>query len=200
MFFSSCADEEPDAAGASAITVLSYSDYDSAPSIRLCVFLEMNSDVRRAESIRLFSPDKKYIWTMFDPIKISNGDKMWAGGVSFAMPNGAPFPAGEYTVEYTDANGFTAECAIKVSAAHIKGNAADKNRTGGKEEQCIAVYDKKDTLLYYGKEKSEWKNDENTLWKDIIGASYFRRYIAEDGGNVIFLMPIEESPISIKED
>lgn len=177
FLFSSCAEDDPDIAEATAITVVSYEAEDSAPQTRLAVFVQMNSDVRRADCVKLVSPDSSYDWTLLEPMTISSDGGMWAGGVSFVMPNGESFPAGEYCVEYTDARGSQAQCTVTIPSDD--GNADER-------EKLIAIYDEAGTLLYYG--ENRW-TDDNDIWQGFNGASMARECVVSHGGQVVRMMP-----------
>lgn len=193
----SCADDAAVARGAEAVTVFTYNSEDSTPQVRLVVFSEVASDVRRAKSIELTSIDSQYDWTLAKPLIMSGesggGEKMWAGGVSFVMPSGESFSSGVYEVKYTDANGNEAVSEVIVDGGEdiYALNAVEVDKGEADAVKNVAVYDEKGTLLYYGEEKEDWKGrgGEEALCKDVKGAVKWRRCIVIREGGVVCILP-----------
>lgn len=203
----SCADSQSEIASAQAVMVLSYEGENSkmqesaqgvplarsgavrgngaggtfgAVQRHLCVCLQMNSDVRRVESITLVSPDGELEWIETNPITIENQDTMYALAMSFVPPDGEEFASGEYKVLYMDAKGSQAQCPIVMDWTESKG-----------EKERIALYDKNGTLLYYGEVKGEWKEDERAMWQEVTDAVKARKCMVQEderGNAVIRLM------------
>lgn len=184
-FLAACADEVPTIAKAKAITVLSYEKEDSPPQTRLAVFVQTDSDIKSCKSIILTSPNAQYSWKAED-LTVVEG--MWTGYTAFVMPGDKAFPAGEYTVKYTDLLDHEAECTVQVSdGMEENSNSEGINNSG---ERRMAVYDEGGKLLYYGEVKSEWQGEdgEKDMWQSIDGAAMARECIVLNGGSVIRMM------------
>ena len=75
--------------------------------MRLAVFTEAESDVRRAESIRIVSKETGWEGKADDVEIFSSDAKMWAGYTNFVSPGDRAIPQGAYTL-------FLAEPAHKI--------------------------------------------------------------------------------------
>ncbi len=94
---------------------------------------------------------------------------------------------------YTDAAGEEAESAFTVAYAEkLFGTKADgvASLMTGATEDSLALYDKNDVLIYFGKRKNGW-NDNADILRDYGTAYYVRHCIAADGNRVVCLLPAE---------
>ena len=78
LFFS-CALSPPDVRSVRAASVFEYTDDVSYPRMRLAVFTEATSDVRRVESIRIVSNEAGWEWKAVGVDIFESDAKMWAG-------------------------------------------------------------------------------------------------------------------------
>jgi len=119
LLFFSCSSSLPDVKAVRAVSIFDYTDGDSYPRMRLAVFTETGSDVRRAESIRIVSKETGWEWKADDVEIFSSDAKMWAGYTNFVSPGDRAIPQGAYTLFYTDALGHDAESSFSVSSRPI---------------------------------------------------------------------------------
>ncbi|MDE6773901.1 MAG: hypothetical protein K2J14_04665, partial [Treponemataceae bacterium] len=98
-----------------------------------------------------------------------------------------------YAVWYTDAAGEEAESAFTVAYAEkLFGTTADGVTAvmTGVTEDSLALYDKNDMLIYFGKRRNGW-NENADILRDYGTAYYLRHCIAADGNRVVCLLPAE---------
>jgi len=198
LLFFSCSLSAPDVKGVKAAAVFEYADEDSDPRMRLAVFAEAGSDVRRAESIRIASKETGWEWKADDVEIFSSDTKQWAGYTNFVSPGSGAIPQGAYTFFYTDALGDDAESSFSVfypaSLARTRSGEA-KAALGKAVRERIAVYDKEDVLIYFDVRKPEWKTDDD-VWHDMENAFRMRLCFLNADKSVLCFMPfIDRSEI-----
>lgn len=189
----SCADSEPDIVSATGALVFDYATDESLPASRLAVFVQTESDVRRVSSLLVVHEETGYRWYVTAPDMIKGGDKQWACAPHLLPPENGRIPAGEYALWYTDAAGEEAESAFTVAYAEkLFGTTADGVTAvmTGATEDSLALYDKDDVLIYFGKRKNGW-NENADILRDYGTAYYLRHCIAADGNRVVCLLPAE---------
>ena len=196
LLFFSCSSSLPDVKAVRAVSIFDYTDGDSYPRMRLAVFTEAESDVRRAESIRIASNDTGWEWKA-DGVEIFASDaRQWAGYTNFVSPGSGAIPQGAYTFFFTDALGHDAESSFSVFyPASLRrtraGEAKEKLGTGVSER--IAVYDEEDVLIYFDARKSEWKSDDD-VWREMENASRMRLCFSNADKSVLCFMPFIDRP------
>ena len=195
LFFS-CALSPPDVRSVRAASVFEYTDDVSYPRMRLAVFTEATSDVRRVESIRIVSNETGWEWKAVGVDIFESDAKMWAGYTNFVSPGDRAIPQGAYTLFYTDALGHDAESSFSVfyPASLLRtraGVAKEKLGTGVSER--IAVYDVEDVLIYFDARKSEWKSDDD-VWREMENASRMRLCFSNADASVLCFMPFIDRP------
>ena len=196
LLFFSCSSSLPDVKAVRAVSIFDYTDGDSYPRMRLAVFTEAGSDVRRAESIRIVSKETGWEWKADDVEIFSSDAKMWAGYTNFVSPGDRAIPQGAYTLFYTDALGHDAESSFSVFyPASLRrtraGEAKEKLGTGVSER--IAVYDEEDVLIYFDVRKAEWKSDDD-VWREMGNASLMRLCFSNADASVLCFMPFIDRP------
>ena len=194
----SCANTTPELLSSNATVIFDYRDDASVPQMRLSVFAETGSDVRRAEQIRIASQTSGYEWTEEEPQLIGSGNRQWAGYTNFAVPESQQFPQGQYDLFYTDAEEHTVQTSFSVAYPEkLTGSKSSDARSilGASAKEMLAVYMSDGTLIYYNTRKPEWKNDDS-IWNDMKLASSIRICWTSSDGSVVCFMPAEERPSS----
>ena len=198
LLFFSCSSSAPDVKAVRAVSIFDYADGDSYPRMRLAVFTEAGSDVRRAESIRIVSKETGWEWKADDVEIFSSDAKMWAGYTNFVSPGDRAIPQGAYTLFYTDALGHDAESSFSVfyPSSLVRTRAGEAKAPLGREvRERIAVYDEEDVLIYFDARKSEWKSDDD-VWREMENASRMRLCFSNADKSVLCFMPfIDRSEI-----
>jgi hypothetical protein len=201
ILFVSCANTAPEILSSNATVIFDYRDDSSVPQIRLSVFAETGSDVRRAAKIQISSKTGEYAWTVDDPLLIGSDSRQWAGYPNFVVPQSEPIPQGVYDLFYTDAEEHTVQTTFSVAYPEelIESKSLNvKNILGTSEKEMIAVYMSDGTLIYYNVRKQEWVNDD-AVWNELKLASSMRICWTSSDGSVICLMPVQERPSSVSK-
>jgi hypothetical protein len=192
----SCANTMPELISSSATVIFDYGDNSSVPLIRLSVFAETGSDVRRAAQIRISSKTGEYSWIVDDPQLIGSDSRQWAGYTNFAVPGDARFPQGIYNLLYTDAEEHTVQTAFSVTYPEklIGSKTSDvKDILGISAKEMIAVYMPDGMLVYYNVRKSKW-TDDKAIWDEFKLASTIRICWTLPDDTVVCLMPAQKRP------
>ncbi len=188
----SCADSTPELILATGAAVFDYSDENSLPQLRLAVFVQMDSEVQRADSLEMESRESGYNWRVSSPRLFKNGEKKWACYTNLQPPVNEPLPAGIYDFRYNDAAGEVASSSFIVAypKALLTAKAGDVPNlvTGATED--IALYDKNNVLIFLGKKRSNWTNNAAIL-RDFNGAVTKRICLSADSNRLVCLMPEE---------
>ncbi|MFA6856435.1 MAG: hypothetical protein WCR31_04430 [Treponema sp.] len=166
--------------------------------MRLSVFAETGSDVRRAAQIRISSKTGEYAWTVDVPQLIGSDSRQWAGYTNFAVPEAAEFPQGVYDLFYTDAEEHTVQTTFSVIYPEklIESKTSDvKNILGTSAKEMTAVYMPDGMLIYYNVRKSKW-TDDNAIWNEFKLASTIRICWKSTDDSVVCLMPVLKRPSS----
>lgn len=196
LFFS-CSLSSPDVRSVRAASVFEYADDDSYPRMRLALFAQAASDVRRAETIRIVSNETGWEWKARSVQIFESDAKMWAGYTNFVSPGDTAIPQGAYTLFYTDALGDEAESSFSVfypaSLLHAKAGAV-KDLLGNAVTERIAVYDADDVLIYFDARKSEW-SENDALWREMENAFRMRLCFLNADMSVLCFMPFIDRPI-----
>ncbi|MCK9169773.1 MAG: hypothetical protein M0P01_05100 [Treponema sp.] len=194
----SCANTTPEILSSSATVIFDYNDDSSVPLIRLSVFTETGSDVRRAAQIRISSKTEEYSWTVDNPQLLGSDNRQWAGYTNFAVPDAAVIPQGGYDLFYTDAEEHTVQTSFTVTYPEklIESKSSDvKYVLGTYAKEMIAVYMSDGTLIYYNERKSKW-TDDDAIWNEFKLASTMRICWTSPDNSVICLMPVKKRPSS----
>ncbi|MBQ8680512.1 MAG: hypothetical protein IJ530_12235 [Treponema sp.] len=189
----SCAESEADVVSASATAVFDYSDSESLPSVRLAVFVQVTSDIQRADNFTISNTESGYTWSVAKPGIFTGLNKSYAYSLNLNVPEGDSFPTGEYMLLYKDAAG--SEDSIRFSVNYDK-ELLSANSTACKKilsnvTENVAVYDASGELLFMGKAKSSWKNNDAIL-RDYKLARTKRICYVAPGNSIICMMPAEK--------
>lgn len=196
LLFFSCSLSAPDVKGVKAAAVFEYADNDSDPRMRLAVFAEAGSDVRRVESIRIASKETGWEWKAENVEIFSSDARQWAGYTNFVSPGSGAIPQGAYTFFYRDALGDDAESSFSVfyPASLLKARAGEaKEKLGTGMREWIALYDEKDVLIYFDTRKAGWREDDD-VWREMENASRMRLCFLNADASVLCFMPFIDRP------
>ncbi len=187
----SCSDDPADFALTQCNLVLDWNEADKAPARRLSVFAEMNSDVRRLESMSVKKDG--YFWTIDSPLVFQANGKRWAGSPHLEPPPekdgvAGVFPQGQYIVECVDAAGKKADgiFTLVYNADLLTGNADYALNLFPSAQKRVAVYSEANELLYFDIRRNNWIDDDS-VFKSVKNSSFFRESFLI--GNVLCLMP-----------
>ena len=169
-------------------------DYaENPPDMRLSVFVNPESDVRLVSKIKIVNKDSGLEWNCDELVKFEDKNKnSWAGCANIVAAFGMKIPAGEYILTCFDRAGDEDEISFFVDYPENILSLKAEDFPGGFDysEKKSAVYTKDGFLLYYGKEKQEWKN-RNSVLVDYKDAGFIRTCYNLKNDSVICLMPPE---------
>lgn len=193
LFFS-CANDVPSVIEVRPSVVFDYSDETAAPKMRLAVFAETQSDVRRVAHIRISSKLSGYEWFVENVQIVGSDNRQWAGYANFVCPSSYTIPQGTYAFIYTDAAGENVESAFTVSypPALVSSNVAVARALLGSDvNERVAVYDENETLIYCDVRKETW-SDDDAIFAEMKDAFQIRTCISTRDDSVICLMPVQK--------
>ena len=190
--FFSCADSEPDVVTASGTAVFDFSDDEVSPSARLAVFVQVASDVQRADRFTISNADSGYSWAVAKPGVFTGLNKSYAYSLNLNAPEGESIPLGDYTVVYEDAAGSddSIRFSVNYNKALLSATASSCKSLLSNATENVAVYDETGELLFMGKPKNAWKTNEAIL-KDYKLAATKRICYVTPGNAIICMMPAE---------
>ena len=191
VLFFSCSQDSAQIASAESSLIFDYSE--NPPDMRLAVFVNSESDVRLASKIKIVNKDSGLEWNCGELVKFEDKNKnSWAGCANIVAAFGMKIPAGEYVLTYFDMAGDEDEISFYVDYPENILNLKSEDFPDGLDysEKKSAVYTKDGVLLYYGKEKKEWKN-RNAILADYKNAGFIRTCYTLKNDSVICLMPPE---------
>ncbi|MBQ7158373.1 MAG: hypothetical protein IJS09_02965 [Treponema sp.] len=190
--FFSCSDANPQLILASGSMVFDYADENSLPQTRMAVFVQMESAVQRADSLEMESRDTGYHWRVSSPKLFQNGEKKWACYTNIQPPAKETIPAGVYDFRYIDATGEEAISSFIVAYPKnlLETKAGDVQKLLPSVTENLALYDKNNVLIFFGKTRSNWISNASIL-RDYPNAITKRRCLSADNNRVVCLMPEE---------
>ena len=191
LFLFTCSQDSAQIASAESSLIFDYSE--NPPDMRLAVFVNSESDVRLASKIKIVNKDSGLEWNCGELVKFEDKNKnSWAGCANIVAAFGMKIPAGEYVLTYFDMAGDEDEISFYVDYPENILNLKSEDFPDGLDysEKKSAVYTKDGVLLYYGKEKKEWKN-RNAILADYKNAGFIRTCYTLKNDSVICLMPPE---------
>jgi len=193
----SCSDAASQVTGVTAVMVFDFADTTSEPAERLSLFAETD-DVQRVKSIRAVHEKSGIEWNVQAPRKIGGHDsKTWAGYTNLVPASGSTIPQGKYQLIYEDAAehesdvffnvsyplGFPEKRASDFPAAFMNGCVEN-----------IALYSPEGSLIFYGRRKTNWKDDA-AIANEYSAAQTMRICYTSVGGAVVCMMP----PVKIND-
>ena len=189
----SCSESEADVVSASGTMVFDFKDTESAPSVRLAVFLQVTNEVQRTDNFTVSHEQSGYSWNVSNPKIFTGLNKNYAFSLNLNAPEGEAIPAGSYSVVYYDAAGNedTMQFVVNYNSELLSADAENCRTFLENATENVAVYDETGELLFMGKAKNSWKTNEAIL-KDYRLAETKRICYVTPGNTIICMMPEEK--------
>lgn len=194
FFLLSCSNVLPELEQSDYSVIFDYKNENLPPDVRLAVFMESKSDVRRFSRIRIKSLETGFIWD-FDNIEMvleSDGGSQWAGNTNLKAPENEVIPNGKYEVTYYNADEKYVSSSIEVeydtSFYDIKATEIEKIMKENGGILKIAIYNKEKLMIYFGEKTEEFQTD-NSIKNAYVDADYYKDVWNSKNSNVIFIMP-----------
>jgi len=190
--FFSCSDATPELVLASGSMVFDYENEESLPRTKMAVFVQMDSEVQRADRLELESRLTGYNWRIASPKLFRNGDRKWAYYTNIQPPAHENIPSGIYDFRYIDAAGEEALASFMLSYPKelVETKAPDVRSVLPSVTESVALYDKNNVLVFFGKARNNWSTNAAIL-RDFNNAIIKRRCLSADNNRIICLMPAE---------
>jgi len=190
--FFSCSDATPELVLASGSMVFDYENEESLPRTKMAVFVQMDSEVQRADRLELESRLTGYNWRIASPKLFRNGDRKWAYYTNIQPPAHENIPSGIYDFRYIDAAGEEALASFMLSYPKelVETKAPDVRSVLPSVTESVALYDKNNVLVFFGKTRNNW-NTNAAILRDFNNAIIKRRCLSADNNRIICLMPAE---------
>ena len=196
----SCQNSAPKVSKVYTKVVYDYENEDSFPVQKFSFFLQMDSDVRRIDSIQLYHKETGYRWVINNPLITKSDNTFYAGYTNCSSSSQDNFliPKGAYSVCHIDSQGREAFSEFNLDYDE---SASSKHYGDIKEildaENAIlyiGVYSQDGELIYYGLPDKKWNvTKTNLVWnsdavfKDNKNSAFFR--IFYDIENCIYIAP-----------
>jgi len=194
FFLLSCSNVAPELEQSDYSVIFDYKNENIPPDVRLAIFMESKSDVRRFSRIRIKSLETGFIWD-FDNIEMvleSDGGSQWAGNANLKAPENEVIPNGKYEVTYYNADEKYVSSSIEVeydtSFYDIKATEIEKIMKENGGILKIAIYNKEKLMIYFGEKTEEFQTD-NSIKNAYVDAEYYKDVWNSKNSNVIFIMP-----------
>lgn len=190
--FAACSQSLPEVRSGSCGLVLEYENMDSYPEVKLSVFLQSSSEVRRYETLSVHAMSSDYSWTVYDVIKSTENKKSFIGYNNLIMPENLKFPTGSYNVTAKTLDDEETELDLNLnydqSVYSVKGSDVSKFIKNKSYRKKIAAYSEDGYLLFYG----PLNGDNSTiqkLAKNYSEATYYNEVYIAPNASVTFIMP-----------
>lgn len=201
----SCSNTAPSIVTTEAKVVFDFENEKSTPTQKLNLFLKMNSDVRRVETMSLNHNLTGLRWNISNPM-ISQVDNYFYAGytnIQGVSQSGEKLPEGEYSITYIDGEGrqemtiFTIQYNDEIMK--MKPNQVVSYLKDKKPQVFVGVYSKEMNLIFYGQAKNDWNITKeykdlksSKLFSTYKDAQFYRVFFVID--NNVYIMPkIEKS-------
>lgn len=195
ILFFSCSQNLPEIETVSASSIYDYKTSENFPEVRLGVYVDVTSDVHRADRIRFICRSNNFEWECLDPVKLvgkGSGEKKYAGYSNFVMPGNEDFPEGQYVVFYTDLNGNEKSSSFTIPSVEKLASMKPEEAVAYLKEknavECYAVYDSNGVLLFY-EAKEDAGFEEDAVWARFPDAAAYRIVWIMNNGRIICIMP-----------
>lgn len=175
--FSSCTQVTPELRNSNYSVIFRFNDTESNPDVRLSVFVESDSDVRRFDRIVIKSLESGFIWDTSDIKKIEVDNIQYAGVTNLIVPENEVIPTGKYLITCINADEKTTELQFVVSYDEIFYTLKEKEVEERISEKNglnkIAIYDKDKNIIYYGFRNEVLKTNRD-IWNYYRNADYYQ--------------------------
>ena len=191
-FCISCSQNAADIKESEMSVIFEYTDEETLPSARLCLFIESESDTRRSEKILLSSPKEGFEWSAKDLIHIKSGDRSWSGYTNFVMQGTQRFPCDSYSLILQNADEDEAVQTVDFSYDEafyeMKAFEAEEKMKENEAVKKIAIYDENGILLYYDVQTDNLSSVRK-MWNMFSNASYYNVIWQAKDNTVLCIMP-----------
>lgn len=211
LFYLSCSTNTPSIVSVDAKVIYDFESDGSKPVQKLNVFLRMDSDVRRVDSMTICHKQTGYRWVITNPM-ISHSDNTYYAGytnLTGSSQNDNSLPQGEYSVFCIDASGREcyAEFSISLDFDLEKIKSADVVNGYDPDTQFfhVGLYSQEANLLYYGAPKKDWQTPQKTfgldskkIFSQYKEASFYRVFNYRN--NNVFILPKVQKTVEHTQD
>ena len=168
IFFSSCANDNPESTLVEHKIIYDFRDAESSPEVRLSVFVALESKIQMGASMKLVNEDSGLEWNCSSGTldKIELRDMKWVGSTNFVPVKNEVFPSGRYRVVYEDLAERECESSFELKyPENIFGLKSSEfpGAINTSISKKIAVYSNEDVLLYFGDEPAKWNTSEAVI-------------------------------------
>lgn len=191
MIFS-CSDSVPEISKVSYYIVFDFEEDDKNPEVSLAVFLQLNSEARRASKMIVSKDSSDYSWIVENPEIFSSDDKNYVFAKNLRSDAMSTNLAGSYTVSYADLTDNETEGKFVVAYDKRLVESTPKNALSFAKgaQKNIAVYNEKNEVIYFGKPKDSWNTPQKIL-ENYNKAVSKRDVYFSAGSGVYILLPKE---------
>lgn len=192
LYFSSCSQNTPEINNINYSIVFDYSDEDSLPESRLCIFAETNSDVRRTEQIIVESLETGYIWNINDIINTEYENIQWCGNTNLVVPANKMIPKGKYRITLINADEKQTDIVMNINYDeefyNLKSDDVENEMVKINGNRRTAIYDQDGVLIYYG-DRTEDLQTTRDIWNQFREADCYNDIWSTPGQFLICIMP-----------
>lgn len=192
FFVCACTQTVPEVRSGSCSLILEYNSLDSLPDVKLSVFFQSESEVRRYESFTVKALSSDYSWNVTDIIKLNENKKNFIGYNNLVMPQDTKFPTGSYNVVFKNLDEEETEINISLNynseIYSLKGKQVNNYIKNKNYRKKYAVYSEDGYLLFYGQLYGENSSLEKILY-NYSEAVYYNEVLISSSGNITFIMP-----------
>lgn len=199
---SSCSDGDAAAVESSGTVVFDYADAESAPEVRMAVFVRLDSDARRAGAVLVEHEETKLQWLVENPLVIAGASRQWAGHNNLRPAGGRAIPEGRYYVLYSDK--AQAESGTMFSLTYpqeLCGAALPRAvaLVAGSAARRIVLYGADGGMLFCDARKTLW-HSAAAIRKDFPAAASFRYYYLSADSAAAVLTPVKSIDLYEEND
>ncbi len=147
FFFLACEDSTPEISTIKYMVLYDYNSLDSEPIPRLGVYVQLDSDPSRIDSLTVYSHDSDFTWNIQNPLTLTdtNTQAVWVGSSNLRFVQGQSIPTGQYTVSYFDV-------AMRKIDLFFTIQSIQKPLENEHTDERIVLYDLGDNIVYFGKD------------------------------------------------
>lgn len=193
--FTSCSQNLPEINNLKTSLVFSYDTLDSLPQVKLSVFSNIKNEARYIQKIQVDCIENEFVW-ICEPVEIfmDSKENHYAGYTNIVLPKNMRFPLGKYKASFINGLEDKAERYFSIDYNQELYNKNAKALLTYIEDievtNKICIFDKDNTVIYYG-EKTEEYSDSRKIWNKDNKSAFYKDIYTISNGNVMFIMPLE---------